>query len=310
MEKVKDIDLNSIKSVDELVKQLKDSGGFTAKKLGVGADILEQMNKDNCFKFLSFPACIISTGTRGVIKELVKRKLVDAIITTCGTLDYDLAKLWKPYYHGSFQADDAELRDKGLNRIGNIIAPNESYGLILEDKVLPMLKKIYSQKKEFSTRDLIWEIGKLLENVKNKEDSIIYWAYKNKIPMFIPGPMDGSFGSQLWTFWQTHQDFKLNLFEDEQELSNIIFENKKTGALIIGGGISKHHVIWWNQFKEGLDYVIYVTTAVEWDGSLSGARPREAISWKKLKKDAKRITIEGDATIILPILVKSLLERI
>ena len=310
MEKVKDIDLTKIKSVNQLVESFKEAGGFTAKKVGIGADILEQMNNDNCFKFLSFPACIISTGTRGVIKELVKRKLVDAIITTCGTIDHDLARLWKDYYHGSFQLDDYKLKDKGLNRIGNVLAPNESYGLILEDKVLPMLEKIYKEKKEFSTKDLIWEVGKRLENEKGKENSIIYWAYKNKIPIFIPGPLDGSFGSQLWVFWQNHQDFKLNLFEDEQELSNIVFENKRTGALVLGGGISKHHTIWWNQYKGGLDYAIYVTTAVEYDGSLSGARTREAISWGKINKLAKHITIEGDVTVILPLLVASLLERI
>ena len=74
--------------------------------------------------------------------------------------------------------------------------------------------------------------------------------------------------------------------------------------------MSKHHVIWWNQFKEGLDYAIYISTAVEWDGSLSGARPREAISWGKIKGEADRIMIEGDASIILPIMISSLIERI
>lgn len=310
MEKVKDIKLESSGSVDELIKQLKSSGGFTAKKLGVAADILEEMNKEECFKFLSFPACIISTGTRGIIKDLVKNELVDCLITTCGTIDYDLAKIWKPYYHGSFQADDSELRDKGMNRIGNVFAPDESYGLILEEKVLPMMEEIYKEGKEFSTRDLLWKIGEKLEDVKNKESSIIYWAYKNEIPIFLPGPLDGSFGSQLWTFWQDHQDFNLNLFEDEQALSKIVFENENKGALIIGGGISKHHTIWWNQFTNGLDYAIYLTTAVEWDGSLSGARTKEAISWKKLKKSAKHVTVEGDATILLPLLVSSLLERL
>ena len=78
------------------------------------------VNEKDCVKFLSFPACIISTGTRGVIKELLKRKLFDAVITTCGTLDHDLARIWKDYYHGSFMTDDKELHKKGINRLGNI----------------------------------------------------------------------------------------------------------------------------------------------------------------------------------------------
>jgi deoxyhypusine synthase len=88
-----------------------------------------------------------------------------------------------------------------------------------------------------------------------------------------------------------------------------VFDAEKSGALIVGGGISKHHTIWWNQFKDGLDYVVYISTAVEWDGSLSGARPREAVSWGKISEKAKRTMIEGDATIIMPIMMSSLLEQ-
>ena len=130
------------------------------------------------------------------------------------------------------------------------------------------------------------------------------------IVVFVPGFFDGAFGSQLWMFWQTHRDFGLNLFLDEQKLSDIVFDAEKTGALMIGGGISKHHTIWWNQFRDGLDYAVYITTAVEWDGSLSGARVREAVSWGKVKGDAMYVTIEGDATILLPLMYSALAERL
>lgn len=100
-----------------------------------------------------------------------------------------------------------------------------------------------------------------------------------------------------------NRDFKINIFQDEHLLSDIMFTSKKTGALMIGGGISKHHTIWWNQFRGGLDYAIYITTAVEYDGSLSGARTREAISWGKIKPRANHITVEGDATVLLPLIV-------
>ncbi len=109
-------------------------------------------------------------------------------------------------------------------------------------------------------------------------------------------------------FSQDH-DIRLNLLKDSGELNDMCFTAKKTGALIIGGGISKHHTIWWNQFKNGLDYVVYISTADEWDGSLSGARPREAVSWGKINQKAKRIMIEGDASVILPIMTSSLLTR-
>jgi len=111
-------------------------------------------------------------------------------------------------------------------------------------------------------------------------------------------------------YYQEHRDFTIDLFSDEQSLSDIVFTSKKMGAFIIGGGISKHHVIWWAQFKDGLDYAVYLTTAVEHDGSLSGARMREAVSWGKLKEQATYVTVEGDATVLLPLMSSALFERI
>jgi len=308
---VKDIQLKKGMNSNELIKELYASGGFSAKKVAIGVDIIEKMVKEKyCIKFLSFPACICSTGTRGVIKELLKRKLFDVVVTTTGTLDHDLARVWKNYYHGSFMVDDRELHKKSINRLGNIFIPNECYGKILEDKMQPILKELYKMKQKWSTKELIWEFGKHLENEKNREESIIYWAWKNKIPIYVPGITDGAFGSQIWMYYQEHRDFTIDLLKDEQELSDIVFTAKKSGALIIGGGISKHHTIWWMQYTGGLDYAVYLTTAVDYDGSLSGARPREAISWGKIKEKAKHITVDGDATVILPLMSSALLERI
>lgn len=307
---VKDIQLSKGMNSNELIKELYKSGGFTAKKVAEGVDILENMIKEkDCVSFLSFPACICSTGTRGVIKELLKRKLFDVVITTAGTLDHDLARTWENYYHGSFNADDKELHKRGINRLGNIFIPNECYGKILEEKMQPILGELYKSKQKWSTKELVWEFGKQIEKEDNHEDSIIYWAWKNKIPIFVPGITDGAFGSQIWMYYQEHKDFTFDLLKDEQELSDLVFGIKKSGALIIGGGISKHHTIWWNQFKGGLDHAVYITTAVEYDGSLSGAQTREAISWGKIKEKANNVTIDGDATVLLPLMISALFER-
>ena len=303
---IKDIEVDEKSTVRGLTEQMLASGGFTAKKLGLACDITRRMLRERqCTVFLSFPACIISTGTRGVIRKLVEEGLVDVIITTCGTLDHDLARVWKKYYHGEFLADDAELHRKGINRLGNIFIPNESYGVVLERRMQPILEELYgSGEHTVSTRELVREFGKRLTDKK----SILYWAAKNDIPIYVPGITDGAFGAQLWLFRQKHPRFTVDVLRDEQELSDIVFTSKKAGALMIGGGISKHHVIWWNQFRDGLDYAVYLTTAEEYDGSLSGARLREAVSWGKVKEKARYVTVEGDATITLPLLVASVTE--
>jgi len=168
-----------------------------------------------------------------------------------------------------------------------------------------LLKEKYSDASNpIPPHQLIWEAGRKLD-----EKSILYWAYRNKVPVVVPGIMDGAFGSQLWLFYQSHRKFQIDMMKDQQLLADTIFSSKKLGALILGGGIAKHHTIWWAQFKGGLDYAVYVTTASEYDGSLSGAQLREAISWSKVKPKAKQVTIMGDATIIFPILASAALRK-
>jgi len=307
MEKVKDFEISKGASADAIIRQMLESGGFTAKNLAVGVDILEAMLKEReILNFLSFPACIIATGTRGIVRDMVKRKWFHVLVTTCGTLDHDLARCYRDYFQGDFYMDDKKLHRKGVSRIGNVLVPNASYGEIIEEKMTEFLKSIYAEgKRELATYELCWEIGKRLN-----ENSILYWCWKNGIPVIVPGITDGAVGYQLWMFSQDHKDLKVNVLKDEQLLNDMIWQAKKSGALIIGGGISKHHVLWWNLFKKGLDYAVYITTASEYDGSLSGARPREAISWGKIREKAKTVTIEADATIALPIIYAALLERL
>ncbi len=306
-ETVEDYDLSEKMSVDNLVVQMERAWGFTAGKLALGVKILEKMVKDRkCVKFLSFTANLVATGTRGALKELVKRKLVDVIVTTCGAVDHDVARCWKNYYRGSFVMNDKRLRDEGTNRLGNVLIPSNSYGVILEEKMQALLCTLWREGvRELGASQFCCEIGKRICN----KTSILYWAAKNNVPVFVPGITDGAVGYQTWLFSQDH-DFKLDLLKDMGMLNDIVFDAKTSGALLIGGGISKHHTLWWNQFKHGLDYAVYISTADEWDGSLSGARPREAVSWGKISKKADKMMIEGEASLILPTMVGALLSRL
>ena len=159
--------------------------------------------------------------------------------------------------------------------------------------------------KEMSTAEICKMIGKHLG-----EDSFLYWAFKNDVNVVVPGIMDGAVGSQIWLFTQKHSDFKLNMAGDADLLSGLIFKAEKSGAFMIGGGISKHHTLWWNQYRDGLDYAFYITTAQEFDGSLSGALVREAISWGKVTQKARQATLHAEVTTILPFIYAALLSRL
>ena len=308
--KVGDVRVDDRPGLDAFVRRLGDGGGFSAKGLADAVDVLAGMLADpEMTVFLSFPADIVATGTRGVLASLVRGGHVDALVTTCGTLDHDLARAFRPYYHGAWDLDDADLHRRHLYRLGNLVIPQTSYGGVVERKCQAVLRRLWREgERTLSGRRLARALGEVIPAAATT--SILRAAADRDVPVFVPGLTDGAVGSQLWLFWQDHRALAIDLLSDEQAISDLVYGAKRTGAIMLGGGISKHHTIWWNQFRDGLDAAVYVTTAVEWDGSLSGARTREAISWGKLKPRAPHVTVEGDVTVLFPLMVGAALERI
>ncbi len=314
---VVDYSFSEIDGVSSLIDQMASAGGFSATKLAHARDVLAEAmlksNQEGVLNWLSFPACLCATGTRGFFVEAIKRKAYNVVITTCGTLDHDIARTYQAYYHGAFELDDVELGEQGLNRLGNVIVPNECYGEILEQSVLPWLEEIEKERREinpenpwhgFGSVELCWAFGDRIRD----ENSLLYWAAKHRIPIVIPGLSDGSIGAQLFMHRQRSPDFMIDFLADEQILSDLTWTCEESHALMVGGGISKHHVIWWNQYRGGLDSAVGITTASEHDGSLSGARLREAISWGKIRPEAPQVTVEGDASVLLPLLGSDLFK--
>ena len=303
---VRDYSLEST-SVSSIIKAMSTSGGFQSRNLSYGVDILRTMRGEKrCTKFLSFVGALLSTGVRGIIRDMLKDNMFDCVITTCGALDHDVARTYRRYYAGDFRMDDSVLLKKKIHRLGNVLVPEVSYGSLIEKKVQSCLEDLYNSQKvkqDFSAYEIISHIGSTLD-----ESSFLYWAHKRKIPVIVPGIVDGAVGGQIWLFQQKHKDFKIDILKDESKLSDLVYDATKTGAFMIGGGISKHHTLWWNQFRGGLDYAVYITSAPEWDGSLSGALVSEAISWGKVAEKAKQTTIHGEATTLLPFIYAALKE--
>jgi deoxyhypusine synthase len=307
LEKVVDIRLKRSDEVVDLLDQMYGAGGFMGRHLAEAARIYSDMLSDKkCTKFLSFPAAPMATGLRGVVVDMIKEGMVDVIMTASGTLDHDLARTWGHYYHGSFDMDDAKLLKLGYHRLGNLLVPLDDYGPAIEKKLQPWLEETYSSgTTSMSSEELCAGLGRMVDD----EQSLLYWAQKKGVPIFLPGPMDGAVGSQIWLFANRRPDFRMDVIKDEKRLADIVFDSKKSGAMIIGGGITKHHTLWWNQFKGGLDYACYITTAVEYDGSLSGAQVKEAISWGKVRERAKKTSLFADATTVFPLIASYALTK-
>jgi len=268
----------------------------------------DMVSDEECTVFLGFTANLIATGLRGLIAKLVERGFVDVIVTTGGAVDHDVARArGGEYFKGEFELDDEMLRQLDIHRLGNVLVPLESYGPIIEGFVHEVLDDLTREKEEWTPSELLREMGRRL----NDPNSFLYKAAMRGVPVFSPGIVDSAVGTALLTYSDVLRSrgggFKLDVLGDMRAIADIVYSSKKLGALILGGGITKHHIIWWAQFKGGLDYAVYICTAVEWDGSLSGARTREAISWGKIKPKARHVTVPADATIVFPLIALPLL---
>ncbi|MFH0737190.1 MAG: deoxyhypusine synthase [Candidatus Micrarchaeota archaeon] len=278
--------------------------GFQATNIGKAIDIIGRMKKEKATVFLTFTSNMIASGLRGIVMEMCKRKFVDVIITAGGSLDHDLIRSAKRYELGDFLMDDAKLHKEGTNRIGNILVPNECYEY-LEGFMIETFEEMYKGNggKPVAPSEIAEAIGK-----KTKADSFLYWCAKNSIPVFCPGITDSAIGLQTYFYKQKRKDFAIDVTKDMNKLAQLSLNADKSGGIVLGGGISKHHAMGVNLLRGGFDYAVYVTTSSPWDGSLSGARTNEGISWGKIKEKANHVTVDCDATVALPIIMSGFLR--
>lgn len=270
--------------------------GFQATNVSKAISIINLMRKEKATIFFAFTSNMVSSGVREIIAFLAKHKHVDVLVTSAGGIEEDIMKCLKPFHIGSFDIPGRYLLERGVHRTGNILVPTDGY-TYLEEFMHGVFAKLKG--KIPCTSDMIWEMGRQI----NDGSSILYWAYKNKIPVFCPGITDGALGDQIFFEKQRNPKFYLDVAEDMKRIVKIVLNSEKTGAIILGGGIAKHFTLNANIFRDGVDYAVYVNTAEEFDGSDSGARVDEAVTWAKVKPNAPNVKVFADATIVFPLIV-------
>jgi len=291
------------------VKDLVDgfsSLGYQSVELKKASDVMVKMKKDNAKIFLTFTSNMVTSGLRGFFAQVVKLGMADVIVTTVGGIEEDIMKASGEKFNiGRFDSDDVELHEKGVNRIGNIFVNNESY-MHFEDMVLEILDKLYKKEKRWAVSSLLREIGLMLDD----ENSILYQAAKNNVPIFCPAITDGAFGFHLYLFQQKHKDFIVDVVKDFGNILFVTSYDEKKGVVALGGSISKHHAILSTLLNGGANYAVYMTTAHKTSGSMSGATTEEAKSWGKVKDESDVATVVGDVTITFPLAMINAMEQL
>jgi deoxyhypusine synthase len=315
-------------TVGELVDQYARAG-VGAADVAEAVDVAAATFDDDVTTFLGLAGAMVPAGMRQVVVELIRDGYVDALVTTGANLTHDaIEAIGGKHHHGSAGPDDhrarhatdddtprdhdERLRDEGVDRIYNVYLPQEHFALFeshLREHVFPAVERTVS------IREFTAELGRAnLE--RNRADGVAEdpgvaaAASDCDVPVYVPAIQDSVLGIQAWIYSQTSA-FALDALADMTHLSDLAFGAESAAAFVVGGGVPKNYVLQTMLTVPGAyDYAVQVTTDPDHTGGLSGATLDEARSWGKLAKSARNVTVVGDATVYLPLIVAAARERV
>ena len=308
---VRGISVRKGMSVNELVCGMRGCA-FGARRLAHAVDIYEEMLKAKATKFLGLAGALVPAGMRPVLAEMLRLRFVDVLVTTGANLVHDILEALGEHHYFCCEEErcegkerDAKLREQGVSRIYDVVVKDSAFAA-LEEFLHRTFEKL-DHSRRYSIRELLTEIGR---NIKD-EGSILRVAFENGIPVFCPALADSIIGLHAFIFKQI-SPLNVDAFEDLREINEIYCNASRAGVVILGGGVPKNFILQTALVapRGGFDYAIQITTKTPEDGSLSGATLEEAISWGKLRENAKAVTVYCDATIALPIIIAALRERL
>ncbi|MDR2624168.1 MAG: deoxyhypusine synthase [Methanobrevibacter sp.] len=303
--KVKQIDIKKNMTVKELIDEFDLSGVLGAGRVGRAVELLSKMISDKDTKiFLSMGGPFVPGGLRNIIVQMIKNRQIDALITSGANITHDLLESFGGSHYRGYGFNDDRLNHEGIGRIGDVYTKNKDFE-VFEKEITNILSEIAIFNSIISIKDLLREVGKKIKD----ENSILKAAYENDVSIFAPGLVDSMLGLQLWMFTQDH-DFMVDVVRDMHDLSDLVFEAERVGAIILGGGLPKHYTLASNLLKGGVDSAIQITMDRSETGSLSGAPLEEAKSWSKAKVESDLVTVIGDVTIIFPLILAGAVDRI
>jgi deoxyhypusine synthase len=312
-EPVKHLKIKGKITVDQLIRQFDKSGSFGAGRVATACDIYERMLRDDdCTVFLALAGAMVPAGMRTLVADCLRENLIDAVVTTGANMVHDaLEALGGHHYKGHWAVDDYMLYKNHTYRIYDVFVPEEDF-IKLDYELVKIYDQIANEYKgkTLSSKDFAWELGKRLKD----PNSILRAAYETKAPIFMPAVRDSEFG-YIYYLHASRRQFKNTLvvdaFKDVSEIISICRGAERNGMIVIGGGVPRNTI----QSaalatKSGIDYAVVITMDRAETGGLSGSTLEETVSWGKLKGQADKIMVIGDATIVFPLMVGSVLERL
>jgi len=286
---------------DELVRMM-EACGFGARRLAEAVNIYEEMLSEDYTKFFTLAGAMVPAGMRNIVSALIRDGKIDVLVSTGANLVHDIIEGFSHHVLGDSEASDSNLRDEGVSRIYDVYVGDDDFVRFEE-----ILQEALPQSSDTMTGT---EFLRVLGSRIDDEKSILRSASDFGVPIFCPAISDSMIGLQAWLYKQTRK-LSVDAFSDVGELVDICYGAKRSGIVIIGGGVPKNFALQSMLVTpKSFDLAIQLTTDRPEPGGLSGATLSEAVSWGKIAPKARRVTVYGDATINFPLMVASTLTRL
>lgn len=304
MRSIEQMKLGNKLTVGALTDIMGECGVLGAGRIGKAVEIAYKMFKDSdCEVFLTLAGPLVPGGLRRIISDSIKKGFVDVLVTTGANMVHDMIEaLGHRHYVGSFFAKDRDLLEEDLGRIGDIYVKHEAFR-DLEKWIIAIIDEM-NREEPISIAEFLKEIGRHIDD----ENSVIAVASNREVPIISPGFLDSIAGFQVWTAWQDKK-IRFDPFLDLSIIVDRVFEAKRSGIIVLGGGLPKHFGLFANTFRGGVDYAIQITMDRPEPGGLSGASLEEAISWRKITPEGEAVTVICDATIAFPLIMAAANEK-
>jgi deoxyhypusine synthase len=321
-----------ISETTDIVQLIDNMDAYNGGRLRAACQLLrDRYSPEDVTIGLSLAGALTPAGLGpSAIIPLMNHGFVDWLTATGANMYHDLHFAFNlPMHRGSHTVNDADLRDKGVTRIYDILFDYQDVLMETDRRLRQILVRPEFQK-EMGTREFYYHLGKILDEHERKNGigqvSVLAAAYRNGIPVFTSSPGDSTIGMnvaglELLAEAEGLQDrfkLKINPSIDVNDSTAIIlnakkYEKGKTAVILIGGGSPKNFMLQTEpQIQEvlmipeaGQDYDINVTDARPDTGGLSGAPPSEAVSWGKIDPARLEETVTAylDVTAALPMMV-------
>jgi len=313
----KPIEIDPDKTVSELVSDMSLTG-FQGRKLGEAAEAWTTMlKKREMVIWIGLAGAMVPAGMRSLITYLIRRRMIDVLVTTGATLYHDAYEtIGGKHFQGTDKIDNVMLRKQRIDRVYDVYADERKFY-----ELDVMIEKNFSTRlqsgRPYSSREVLFEFGKWISEMAKDRDGICVAAYESGVPVFVPSYCDSGMGfSLMFANRRRKRHIIVDHMRDVDESSKITERSKHTSVIIIGGGVPKNFIqqtaviaSYQTRHDRTHDFAIQFTTDVPQWGGLSGSTFEEAQSWGKYNPRAKMVQCFTDATIALPIVTEALSQR-